>query len=209
MKRVILALCLVMASSAAMARPVSYADGWMAMTMNDKDSNAAQILYSPTAFTAYGINQEYMRGPDANLTALQVNFLLKRWNMPDSQANFYLLTGAGAAYGSGETAAAGYAGIEADWENRRYFVQYQNRFMDAGDIERYARQTARIGVAPYIGDYGDVHTWLMLQADYEPAADDNDDFSLTPLIRLFKGSNLGEIGYNTDGGILFNYTHTF
>ncbi len=32
--------------------------------------------------------------------------------------------------------------------------------------KRHAHQSTRIGVAPYIGHYGDLHTWLMLQTDY-------------------------------------------
>ena len=47
----------------------------------------------------------------------------------------------------------------------------------------------------------------MLQADYD--AGQKDDFSVTPLIRLFKGPTLIEGGYNFDGGILFNAIHRF
>ena len=36
-----------------------------------------------------------------------------------------------------------------------------------------------------------------------------DDFSLTPMVRFFKGADLLEAGYNLDGGALFNYVHRF
>ena len=94
-----------------------------------------------------------------------------------------------------------------DWENRRYFTSYENRFFYGGDIDSFADHTARIGVAPYIGDYGDLHTWLMLQVDYD--AGQADTFSATPLIRFFKGPTMIEAGYNLDDGILFNAIQRF
>lgn len=133
--------------------------------------------------------------------------MLKRWNNADLQANLYFKSGAGVAYGSDDTDPAAFAGLEIDWEDRRFFTLYENRFLYAGDQDKFIKHKARLGVAPYEGDYGDLHTWIMLQADYDAGADDT--FSLTPLVRLFKGTTLVEAGYNLDGGILFNLTKQF
>ncbi len=78
----------------------------------------------------------------------------------------YLQSGAGAAWKDGSQRAAAFTGVTADWESRRWFLSYDNRLFDAGSMERYAHQSTRVGVAPYIGHYGDLHTWLMLQTDY-------------------------------------------
>ena len=177
------------------------------MTMNDVDSNSSHIHYSPTAKYSVGWRHEYLRSPKAHTDTIQINALLKRWNAPQSQANIYLKSGAGVAYESGQIDPAAYTGIATDWEDRRYFISYENRFFWADNIDRFAKHKARIGWAPYEGDYGDLHTWLMLQADYD--AGQKDDFSVTPLIRLFKGPTLIEGGYNFDGGILFNAIHRF
>lgn len=64
-------------------------------------------------------------------------------------------------------------------------------------------QSARVGVAPYVGDYGDLHTWLMLEVEHNPEADDK--FTLTPLVRLFKDVHLVEAGMGDDGSVLFNW----
>lgn len=64
-------------------------------------------------------------------------------------------------------------------------------------------QSARVGWAPYEGDYGDLHTWLMLEVDHSPESEDN--FTVTPLIRMFKGVHLVEAGMNNHGEVLFNY----
>jgi hypothetical protein len=191
----------------AEARPVSYPGGWTVMTMNDVDSNSLHIHYSPTAKYSVGWRHEYLRGAKANVDVLQVNSLLKRWNKPASQANLYLKSGVGAAYEDGDLSPAAFTGLATDWEDRRYFISYENRFFWADNVDQFAAHKARVGWAPYEGDYGDIHTWLMLQADYDAGAQDN--FSLTPLVRFFKGADLLEAGYNLDDGVLFNFVHRF
>ena len=177
------------------------------MTMNDVDSNSTHIHYSPTAKYSIGWRHEYLRGPDAHLDAAQLNYLVKRWNAPASQANLYLKSGVGVAYDGDNTEAAAFTGLATDWEDRRYFISYENRFFYADNIDQYVSHKARVGIAPYIGDYGDLHTWLMIQTDYD--AGKKDEFSVTPLVRFFKGPALLEAGYNLDGGALFNFVYRF
>lgn len=177
------------------------------MVMNDKDSNSLHVHYTPDPRYSIGWKHEYLREPEANMDAAQLNYLVKRWNAPGSQANFYLKSGAGVAYESNNAEAAAFTGIALDWENRRYFTSYENHLLYAGDIEKHVTHKARVGIAPYVGDFGDLHTWLMLQADYD--AGEQDSFSATPLVRLFKGSTLMEAGYNLDDGVLFNFIQRF
>jgi hypothetical protein len=67
---------------------------------------------------------------------------------------------------------------------------------------------ARVGYAPYEGDSGDLHTWLMLEIDHRP--EDDDPITATPLVRLFKGPLLLEMGYNlTVNQPLINFTYRF
>jgi len=206
--RIILALCLLIVFSLpAVARPVSYPDGWTVMTMNDVDANALHIHYSPTATYSVGWRHEYLRGSKAHVDTAQLNYLVKRWNGPAYQANTYIKSGIGIAYDDGEYEPAAYTGFAADWETRRWFTSYENRFFHAGDIDKFAKHKARVGVAPYIGDYGDLHTWLMIQTDYDAGADDN--FSITPLVRFFKGADMLELGANLDGGGMLNFIHRF
>ena len=209
MKYIYQALCLAlfMLPLAAEARPITYPGGWSVMTMNDMDVNSAESYYTVTPKYSVGLRHDYWRGPKANMDAGQVNYLLKRWNNPGSQGNLYLKSGAGIAYEDGESEAVIYGGISTDWENRRFYLSYSNEFLSAGDIYTKNAQTARVGIAPYKGDSGDLHTWLMLQADYDPQRDN--EISVTPLVRLFKGTTLGELGANLDGGVYFHLMKTF
>lgn len=197
---------------AVQARPVSYPGGWTAMFNNDGDKNTAHLHYSPTAKTSVGYKFEYWRDKDFTLNAVQMNNLIKRWNKKDSQANIYLKSGLGVVHGDNsagqsKTELGGFTGIATDWENRRFFTSYENRYTEAGDIDDFYQQSARIGWAPYEGDYGDTHTWLMLQVEHAPEAEDN--FTVTPLVRVFKGVHLLEAGMNTRGEVLFNYVFRY
>ncbi len=190
------------------ARPVSYPGGWTFMFMNDGDANTAHIHYSPTADMSVGYKFENWRDKEFTLNAVQVNNLIKRWNKKHSQANLYLKSGLGIAHSDrddfdSETSAAGFTGLATDWENRRFFVSYENRYTEAGEIDDFFKQSARVGWAPYEGDYGDTHTWLMLQVDHTPEGGDN--FTVTPLVRFFKDVHLLEAGMNNNGELLFNY----
>jgi len=212
MRLLFLSILLIGWAMPVMARPISYPGGWMLMQNNDAASNSLQLQYSPTATYSVGYVGEYWRDKEWQFHGIELNNLLKRWNNQNSQANLYLLSAAGVAYSDfesfdGKTEAAAFTGIEADWENRRFLTSYENRVMYAGDIDQEFRQKARVGVAPYIGDYGDLHSWLMLQVDHTPSA--RDTFTVTPLVRLFKGNTLMEAGINNNGKILINFMHTF
>jgi len=187
------------------ARPVSYPNGWTLMLMNDGTRHSAHIHYSPTKHTSIGYKFEDWRDQRFTLNAIQVNNLLKRWNKKNSQANLYLKSGAGVANAdlSNDNELAGFVGFAADWENRRYFVSYQNRYTAAGEIADFYRQSARFGWAPYKGGYGDLHTWLMVEVRHTPEGENN--LTVTPLVRLFKNTHLVEAGVSDIGDFTLNY----
>lgn len=211
MKHAILAgACLILSgwASPGHARPVSYPGGWTLMQMNDGSMHSLHVHYTPAPDYSVGYKAEYWTAKDWQFHGAQLNYLVKRWNNPSSQANIYLKSAAGIAYSddgrfSGKTGPAAFTGIAMDWEDRRYFTMYENRYTHAGDIDRFFMQKARVGVAPYVGDYGDLHTWLMLEVDHNPTRKDHVLF--TPLVRLFKGEYLTEAGISHKGDVLFNF----
>ncbi len=170
--------------------------------------------YSPNARSSYGYRLEYWRNRELFLHTLQMNNLLKRWNNRNSQGNIYLKSGFGLAHRhqndlDAAVEPAGFTGIAADWENRRFFVSYENRGIAAGDIDHFFLQRARIGIAPYIGDYGDLHSWLMIEIEHEPEDMRGNPVTVTPLLRFFKGTHLVEMGASNKGEVLFNWIIRF
>jgi len=135
------------------------------------------------------------------------NTLLKRWNLPDGQGNIFNMTGAGLAHYLGENQPCLWTAFLADYESRRWFFSYEPRLVWDGDIEKSFWQRARIGIAPYLANYSDLSTWLMLQVDHHPAK--HDHFVATPLIRFFYKTYLFEVGYSSNQHIMVNWTVQF
>lgn len=202
-----LALALLWVAAPVQARPISYPGGWTLMQMHDATMSSLHVHYTPTPRYSIGYKTEYWHGEDWSFQGIKINYLVQRWNSPASQANLYLKTAGGIAYSDngafdGKTEPAAYTGIAFDWEDRRYFFMYENRANYAGEIDTSLMQKARVGIAPYIGDYGDLHSWLMLEVDH--SATRQEELIVTPLVRLFKGDYLGELGMSHRGDVMFN-----
>ena len=203
----LLVLCLFF-SIDVFARPISYPGGITLMQMNDTNKNSIHLHYSQTAKVSLGYKFEYWREKDFSINALQVNNLLKRWNKKNSQANLYLKSAIGSAYGDKERLEkkvnfSGFIGLSTDWEDQVYFIEYENRYTKASKIHNFFKQSMRFGWAPYKGDYGDLHTWIMFR--FEHMTNSNQTFNFTPHIRFFKDVHLLEIGANLKGKINLNY----
>ena len=194
------------------ARPVSYAGGWTVIEETDRQSTSLWVHYTLTPKWSLGGRSEWNRRQDFVFNGMQATYLAKRWFGENYQANIYAIAGAGVANGVGDNDngadAAGFLGVLADWETRRLFTSYRARYLDAGDVGDGFVQAARVGFAPYVGDTGDLHTWLMVEVDHRPRNDD--EIGVTPLVRFFKGGALLEVGWSiTDNQPLANFTYRF
>ena len=201
-----------LASTMAAGRPVSYMGGWTVIGESDRQSSSALVHYTPSPNMSLGFRTEVNRDSDFAIYSVHPTLLAKRWFGANYQGNLYFHGGIGVASGihknSGSDQMAIYGGVMADWETRSLFVGYRNRYLEAGDYASQFMQAFRAGFAPYEGDTGDLHTWLMVEIDHRPK--NEDDLALTPLIRLFKGPVLIEAGYNlTANQPLINFTYRF
>lgn len=167
------------------------------MQRNTGDYSSLHLHYSPTFQDSIGIYGEQNWEGDFTFVGAQYNRLVRRRNTPKSQANLYLNLGLGGAesFDGNDQSAAGFVGVAAGWETRRWFVSYSARAYELG-FDQMADQSARVGVAPYIGDFGDLHTWLMLEVHNTPEAEA--PTTVTPLVRFFYGVQLLEFGYTPE-----------
>lgn len=201
-----------LASATAFGRPVSYAGGWTVIEESDRLSSSALVHYTPSPTMSLGLKTEVNRDSDFAIYSVHPTLLAKRWFGADYQGNLYFHGGIGLASGINNNPQSDhmaiYGGVMADWETRSLFVGYRNRYLEAGEYASQFMQAFRAGFAPYEGDSGDLHTWLMLEIDHRPS--DPDSVTATPLVRLFKGPLLIEAGYNlTVNQPLFNFTYRF
>lgn len=192
----------------AEAKPISYVGGLMAMQENDETGHTVSLDYTIDPKLAVEMYAKKESGDKDFFTiGPQVNYLIKRWNMPDGQANIFNMTGAGVSRFNGDDEFSAWNSILADYETRQIFTSYEIRGMYAGDIEKSVWQRARVGFAPYIAGYDDLNTWLMLQVDHHPAKEDS--VVVTPLVRFFYKTTLVEAGYSSNNHVMFNWVMQF
>ena len=199
-------------SMVALSRPVSYTGGYTIIGESDRQSSSVLLHYTPTYQSSVGPRLEFNRDDHFSLLSAHATRLAKRWFGSDHQGNLYFFGGAGIASGidgnSLDNRFAAYGGVIADWETRSLFTSYRARYVNASHFGRQFMQVARFGFAPYEGDTGALHTWVMLEIDHRPS--DSDSITATPLLRLFKGPMLLEAGYNiTVNQPLLNFTYRF
>ncbi len=191
------------------ARPISYSGGTTLMQMNGPIKNTLHLHYSPTYKYSIGYRAEYYRKDNITLNGLQLNNLIKRWNLPAAQGNLYLKSSTGHAHQNNNDELYGFTGIAGDFETRKYFISYENRYYKSSEnILSQFEQSARIGIAPYIANYGNLHSWLMLDISHSPEFE-NDEIIITPLVRMFKGAYLTEFGVSSNKRFLFNFIVRF
>ncbi len=207
----LVAICLG-STTPARGRPVSYQGGWTIIEQTDRQSTALWAHYTVNPKLSLGYRVEWDRPADVIFNGVQATTLVKRWFGEDFQANLYGFAGLGVATGIDDNPAgvnpAAFVGVLADWETRRWFVSYRARGFEAGDVDGSFFQAGRLGFAPYIGDAGDLHSWIMVEVDHRP--DNAVPFDVTPLLRFFKGSALLELGWSVkDDQPLANFTYRF
>lgn len=200
-------LLMLLTNHTAQAKPIPYKNGWMVMQENNIKENLLHVVYGFSSNYSAGLSSEWFKDKQYWLHSTQLNYLAYRNNAPHAQSNVFVMSGVGAALRHDTAQPAGWLGILADYETRRVFFSYDNNLTTAHGIETTFSQKAKAGIAPYIGSYDDLHTWLMVQVEHSPNT--HHEIVVTPLIRLFKNNILGEIGYSSRGTFLLNWNVTF
>ena len=190
------------------AKPLSYVGGTMVMQENDETGNTLAVDYTFDPHFALGLYAKRdMGGKEFYTIGPQLNNLIKRWNLPDGQGNIFSMTGAGTARRGSDSQPAAWVALLADYETRRVFLSYEPRLMYGGDIETSFWQRAHVGFAPYLANYDQLNTWLLLRVDHHPAK--NDHFVVTPMVRFFRKTVWLEAGYSSNNHIMINWTLQF
>jgi hypothetical protein len=188
----------------AQAKPIAFANGTTVMaeygagTMRD-----VEAFYAPYYWLSLGATLERtdsdIDGTRRNIGTLRANYLLKRWNLDDAQANVFVWGGLGSATGNRFRGSVldRNAGFQADYETRKVYVSLMS---DLHESENYSQRidTLQLGFAPYEHDYRDLATWFVLQArDYSGGVRRGVEWAA--LVRLFKGGAWVEAGVTAQG----------
>ena len=122
-----------------------------------------------------------------NYSYVRYTYLLNRKNTENSQRNLYFQSGI-----SSKGFEEFFYGLHGDWETRRLFLGFGYKKVE-NNVESYNNRYYQFGFAPYLGDYGDLHTWIMLKSKKNTL---DNKWSSYPVLKFFKGNVLFEIGYN-------------
>jgi len=185
-KSSIFSLLLLMLSQLE-ARPISYSGGSTLMMISNEMQDSTYYHYSPTYKFSIGIQQVKDKYFNSDYSYLRLTYLINRKNTQHSQRNLYFQSGI-----SSNGMDHYFYGAHGDWETRKLFLGfgYKNTETKRRD---YSEQYLQVGVAPYIGEYGDLHTWLMLKSQKNGLTGSWDTY---PVLKLFKGNALIELGYS-------------
>ena len=140
------------------ARPISYSGGSTLMIKSDNLSNSTYFHYSPSFKYSIGIENTNDKIFKDNKNYIRFTYLLNRKNALSSQRNLYFQSGVDVANKNNH-----FYGAHGDWETRRWFAGFGYKNVQGKIKNNYENKYLQFGVAPYIGDYGDFHTWLMVK----------------------------------------------
>tara|TARA_B100000963_G_C22492916_1_gene610081 strand:+ start:216 stop:812 length:597 start_codon:yes stop_codon:yes gene_type:complete len=178
------------------ARPISYSGGHTLMHFNDSMKESIYYHYSPTYKFSIGLETMQNKVFSINETNIRFTYLLNRKNKKLSQRNLYFQSAI-------STKDNNYVyGMHGDWETRRYFIGFD--YKEVKNIIDYTDKHIQLGLAPYLGEYGDLHTWLMLKTKKNSI---NNKQITYPVVKFFKDNVLLELGYDkkTDWDIQLIY----
>lgn len=208
MKKIIF-IILCSYSFLAMAHPVAFKDAIGVMTWNQSFLSDNWITYSFRHDAAIALRNMRFEVPEGQMkfTGAQLDYLVKRWNNSDSQTNIYAYGSYGSMNFQSHSRSATLAGLEADAEDRKYFImsKYEKMWSTLGPD--FYHSEFRLGIAPYEAEINEWASWFMIQYQYHPMLTKKE--SITPLIRLFYKSVLFEAGVSTKSDWMMNFMFHF
>jgi len=192
------ALIILFFSTQLGARPISYSGGSTLTLTSDKLNDNIYYHYSPNYRYSLGLEAVEDKVLNKKYGYFRFTYLLDRKNIAISQRNLYFQYGV-----SSRGLDNQFYGIHGDWETRRWFSGFGYKKTETKLID-FSEQFLQLGIAPYIGDYGDFHTWIMMKSKRNSITN---DWSTFPVLKFFKGNALFEFGYShtTDWDVYTTY----
>lgn len=201
-------------STQAHALPMGSQGIWMIMGDFTRDSQELAANYAVTRRDALGgamgrweeephAGAPYSHVQRRDFAAVTYTRQLNRWNLPDAQANLWLVGMAGAVRPRERSGSETMGGLSllADYETTRLYTGGGLEFMRATGSIRHDTAYARVGFSFYEVEYEETQPWLIVEAKRErySAVTKN---SVTPMLRFINRRYFLEIGGNRDGVML-------
>jgi hypothetical protein len=195
------------------AKPIAFADATTFMHERDRNMIQTELFYAPKHWWSIGLAQTEMQSDDKlremEASYAQINFLVKRWNLPGAQGNIFASYGygmvnsvkesvAGVAHpGHGITQRALYGengqrfAVQGDYETRQFYSSFK---VDVHQTPLFFERIdiGQLGFSPVAHDYEDLAVWFVGQVKKYRGM--NDKTEAGAFVRLFKKNVWVEIG---------------
>ena len=216
--KMLLPLLAILLSQPATAGPMGFSESFMVMGDFNNNWRESFMNYAITPRDAFGVSTTYMRADDKSksrtLEELTYTRLIKRWNAPNAQANFWFQGGIGALQGEDKRIGKddGFdkimltPGVQFDYETTRIYFQAAHRLYRASNIN-HDYTSVRAGVSFYESDYDKTQPWLILEARNMNGL--SEKIEITPMLRLINKSFFVEAGVNNAREPRFNFMYLF
>lgn len=195
-----LLVCIILLNSIS-AHPVIFKNGKVFWISQSTKFNDLRLGISKTNKWLIGGRILQDRRSDETFALLNNNYLAKRWNSKNAQANIYILSSVGVNTKNSES--MGTVGVHGDWENRQLMVMQMFEYFSHNSSWMSG---SRLAYSPYTVDYTKMSTWLIAEYQVE-YKNDNLSYMLIPVVRVFKNNYLFEIGSNGDNSFLSFMIH--
>jgi hypothetical protein len=206
------------------AGPMGFKESYMSMGDFSTNWREAFVNYALTSKDAIGTEAVYMRSDNKlttlHATGLTYTRLAKRWNMPEAQANVWLIgglsTATGSEFSSSKTLVS--PGVQVDYETTRVYVAVQARaYRTTGGITgsptgstaniNHDYISGRAGFSFYNVDYDEVQPWFIVEARRMKGLSDKTE--ITPMLRLIHNRYFVEAGVSTEKQARLNFMFIF
>ena len=215
MKKILFGICinaLLWLAPIAQAGPMGFKNSTMSMGDFSTNWREGFVNYALTSKEAIGSEAVYMRSDDKHLTrkALGLTYtrLAKRWNMPEAQANVWLLGGVSSAQGNdfSGTRTLLSPGIQFDYETTRVYFATTARLYRASHM-KHDYSALRAGFSFYEVNYDEIQPWFIFEARRMQGLSDKTE--MTPMLRLIHNRYFIEAGVSSDKQARFNFMYIF
>lgn len=200
----------------AFAHLVSY-EGGAEVMVESMGSMRSQLsaIYSPKWWLGTGVVYDRISpqvGQKLDVYTVQAAVLLRRWNSPNAQGNFYLHLGTGhmkaqqVGFEDTQDMVMKY-GLRLDYETRRVYTAVEYFSILGLQDENQNKNLAdslmlSVGIAPYIAQYEDLNTWFIAKVMWR---NDFKNIEIFPAARFFFKNVLWEVGQSLNGETLFAF----
>jgi hypothetical protein len=199
-------------SLSALCGPMGFKDSWMSMGDVSPKWQEVFVNYAITARDAAGASALVMRSDDGiksrQLTEATYTRLVKRWNMPEAQANIWFIGGIGNITGNdfSGTRAMVSPGIQVDFETTRVYASATARLYRAEGLN-HDFASVRAGFSFYEVDYDQTQPWFILEARRMRGLTNKTE--VTPMLRLIHNRYFVELGVSSASQARLNFMYIF